>query len=175
MKFLIGSKINHPSFGEGVIFGMDESKYRIYFKEIGEKELAISYDGYELLEAGESTASGGSSISIEDIVSAVENVFEQYSDQPQPVEIGEKWDDGLLILKPGDDNLAVKEIPISTFFGKIISVREKLRVLEQNINNHNSLNDSEKLHLQQYISRTYGSLTTFNVIFANKTDHFSSK
>lgn len=174
MKFTIGSKITHPSFGEGVIFGMDDTKYKIYFRDIGEKELSMSFDGYELIEAGEKPSTG-TAVEMKDIIAAVENVFDQYLDQPKPIDMGDKWDGGTLILKPGDDNLQPKEFPINTFFSKIISVREKLRVLEQNINNHSSLNETEKLHLQQYISRAYGSLTTFNVLFRNKSEHFSSK
>ena len=79
------------------------------------------------------------------------------------------------ILQPYKSDLQSKEIPIDTFFHKITMVRDRLRVLEQNINSHDSLSESEKIHLQQYISRSYGSLTTFNVLFADKADHFSSK
>lgn len=174
MKFTLGSKINHPSFGEGVIFGMDDTKYKIYFKEIGEKELAQTYDGYELLEAAE-PVSGDQPIALEDIVTAVENVFDQYLDAPTPVDMADKWDEGKLIIKPGNEDLQSKEIPLDIFFKKITSVREKLRVLEQNINNHSKLNEGDKIHLQQYISRAYGSLTTFNILFKHKGDQFSSK
>jgi len=78
-------------------------------------------------------------------------------------------------LKPGEEDLQSKEIPIDTFFHKIVMVRDRLRVLEQNINSHEKLSDSDKVHLQQYVSRIYGSLTTFNILFAKKEDHFSSK
>ena len=175
MKFTLGSKINHPSFGEGVIFGIDDIKYKIYFKEIGEKELAKSYDGYQLIEAAVPTSTNQSSLDLEDVINAVENVFEQYLDVPEPIDMADKWDDGVLILKPGNDEFQPKEIPLDVFFKKITSVREKLRVLEQNINNHSKLDEGDKIHLQQYISRAYGSLTTFNVLFKHKGDQFSSK
>lgn len=93
-------------------------------------------------------------------------------DNGSHAELGDKWNGGTLVLKPGDDGLASKELPIETFFHKIVMVRDRLRVREQNINSHKVLSDEEKVNLQQYITRIYGSLTTFNVLFASKDDHF---
>lgn len=75
-------------------------------------------------------------------------------------------------LKPGEEGLKSKEIPIDTFFHKIVMLRDRLRVLEQNINSHAKLSDEDKVNLQQYITRCYGSLTTFNVLFDRKEDWF---
>jgi hypothetical protein len=83
-----------------------------------------------------------------------------------------KFDGGTLVLQPGDTSLQAKEIPIDAFFKKITSVREKLRVLEQKINNHKNLEETEKADLQLYITRCYGSLTTFNVLFKEEEDRF---
>ena len=91
------------------------------------------------------------------------------------VDMGRKWDGGTLILNPADDGLQAKEIPIETFFHKIIMVRDRLRVLEAKLDAHNDLSKTDKVELQQYISKAYGSLTTFNVLFQNKEDQFSSK
>jgi hypothetical protein len=88
------------------------------------------------------------------------------------VELANKWNGGTLILKPASADMKAQEVPLDTFFKKIISVREKLRVLEQKINHHPKLDDTEKLELQQYLSRCYGSLTTFNVLFRNEADKF---
>ncbi|RJQ45995.1 MAG: hypothetical protein C4538_07725 [Nitrospiraceae bacterium] len=88
------------------------------------------------------------------------------------VPIADKWNGGELILKPGKADLQEKSIPIETFFHKIVMVRNQLRVLEQNINASEKLTDSEKVNLQQYITRCYGSLTTFNVLFGDKKDIF---
>ena len=91
------------------------------------------------------------------------------------VELGRKWDGGTVILKPADDSLQPKEIPIETLFHKIIMVRDRLRVLEAKLNAHDQLSKSDKVELQQYVTKAYGSLTTFNVLFQSKEDHFSSK
>jgi len=86
--------------------------------------------------------------------------------------IAPKFDGGTLVLKPADPDLKEKEIPIDAFFKKITSVREKLRVLEQKINNHKNLSETEKADLQRFITKSYGSLTTFNVLFKEDEDRF---
>ncbi len=169
MKSGVGAKINHPSFGEGVIFGYDEDVYRVYFKDVGEKEIAKDFDGYEVIEE---PIIKDKSIDLSDVIDAVQNVFDQYYDVSEIVELGDKWDGGTMILQPSNDDLKSKEVPIETFFHKIVMVRDRLRVLEQNINAHKKLSDEDKVNLQQYISRIYGSLTTFNVLFKNKSQYF---
>ena len=93
----------------------------------------------------------------------------------EDVEMANKWDGGRLELHPGNDTLQSTDLPIDSLFKKVVSVRNQLRVLESKINGHDSLDNGEKIELQQYISRCYGSLTTFNVLFKNKEDKFSSK
>lgn len=86
--------------------------------------------------------------------------------------IGKKWEGGTVIMKPADASLQAKEIPVETFFHKIVMVRDRLRVLEQKINGHAGLSDTDKVEMQQYVTRCYGSLTTFNVLFKDKNDQF---
>ncbi len=168
MSLGIGSRVNHAKFGEGVIVESDGANYKIYFS--GDvKTLSKEFANLEILEKKEADFQP---ISLKDIEKAVENVLSKSSDSNRVYPLGPKWTGGTVTLNPGNAELQEKTISISTFFNKIISVREKLRVLEQNINNHSKLDDQEKLHLQQYITKAYGSLTTFNVLFANKNDQF---
>lgn len=86
--------------------------------------------------------------------------------------LARKWEGGTLVMKPADDAVQGKEVPLETFFKKIVAVREKLRVLEQKINNHPKLDYEDKLELHQQIARAYGSLTTFNILFRDEDDKF---
>ena len=104
------------------------------------------------------------------IVQAVRAVLN--AEQSVSGTIAERWTGGQLVLKPGKAGTQEKAIPIESFFRKIIAVRERLRVLEQRINGHPKLNDEDRLQLQDYITRAYGSLTTFNFLFADAEDRF---
>ena len=111
-------------------------------------------------------------VSLSDIEILLINIIKKYSDLQERVELGNRWSGGTVVLKPGDTSLKPKEIPIDVFFQKVVMLRDRLRVLEQHINANKKLSDEEKLNLQQYITRCYGSLTTFNVLFKYSTDQF---
>lgn len=169
MKLNIGARIEHPLFGEGVVFGVDDVHYRIFFKDQGEKQIGVAYEGFKLLEAAQAVSS---SVELEDVIDAVKNVFDSYYDVTEIVELGDRWEGGTLYLQPEDKSLKPKEIPVENFFHKIVMLRDRLRVMEQKINAHSKMSESEKIELQQYITKIYGSLTTFNVLFKSKKDWF---
>jgi uncharacterized alkaline shock family protein YloU len=172
MDLGIGSQIRHPKFGKGVVVESDASYYKIYFNFTAEvKTIARDFPNFELVEKKESEFQP---ITLAEIEIAVENVIRK--NQPKEdlpkVTLAQKWINGTITINPYNPEMSNKEIPTKTFFHKIVMVRERLRVLEQNINNHEKLDDEDRIQLQQYITRAYGSLTTFNVLFANKDDQF---
>ena len=90
-------------------------------------------------------------------------------------ELGTRWRGGKMVLHPADPTLATKETEIDLFFHKIVMIRNNLRVLEQKINSHEGLSSAEKFDWQQYVTRCYGSLTTFNVLFRDEAGHFGGQ
>ena len=163
----IGSRVKHPAYGNGVIISVDVAAYKCCFMQYGLKHVGKEYSAWEVIDAIEHT----SEVSFTEAEKSLAKILKAWLGVSEKVELGDKWDDGLMILQPGDTNLKSKEIPIDTFFHKIVMVRDRLRVMEQRINS-SKLSDEEKVNLQQYITRIYGSLTTFNVLFKYKEDHF---
>jgi len=164
----IGSRINHPSYGKGVITNVSSKMYWVTFVENGLETLAID-DDFEVIEAVEGEVD---SVSFSEIESSLVEILKRWSDVSEVVPLAEKWRGGQLIIQPKDKTLQSKEISIDTFFHKIVMLRDRLRVMEQKINASKSLEEDEKIDLQQYITRCYGSLTTFNILFKLPTHHF---
>jgi hypothetical protein len=165
----IGSRVRHPQFGDGVIVQIKPEEYMITFMQHGMREIERTYDQLEVIDANDAD---NDLVSLADIEVLLVNVIRKYSDLQERVELGNKWMGGTLTLKPGDTSLKSKEVPIDVFFGKIVMLRDRLRVLEQHINSNKKLSEEDKVNLQQYITRCYGSLTTFNVLFRYTTDQF---
>ncbi len=112
------------------------------------------------------------SVSFSEVEQSLITILRKWSDASSVIPIADKWRGSSLILRPGDDNLADKEISIDTFFHKIVMVRDRLRVMEQKINSSNKLKDQKKVDLQHYIMRIYVSLSAFNVLFKLQSDQF---
>lgn len=165
----VGSRVLHSRHGEGVVAAVKSDIYKIVFPGKGGIDVAKDTAELEVLEYYESDED---QVSVYDITYHIEQVLRKWVDIQDVVLMGEKWRKGTMILQPYDPTLKPKEIPIETFFHKIVMLRDRLRVLEQKINAHPKLEDSEKVEMQQYITRIYGSLTTFNVLFRYTTDHF---
>ncbi|MHA7830102.1 MAG: hypothetical protein ACX93O_03315 [Flagellimonas sp.] len=168
MKLLgIGSRIDHPEYGKGVVTNVSSKHYWVTFLENGLETIDLDAE-FEVIESVEDEVD---SVSFFDVERSLVKILEKWSDTHQKVAIADKWKGGKLVLEP-DDGTANKEIPIETFFHKIVMVRDRIRVMEQKINSSKNLDDQEKVDLQQYITRIYGSLTSFNVLFKTKNDHF---
>jgi hypothetical protein len=170
----IGSRVEHPHFGKGVIVDAATEVYIIWFKsQNGTKSVSKDYTEMRVLEAKEvAESTGASGVSLADMEQALENILDRRLNEFQLVPMGQKWNNGMLILKPADASMQIKEVPIETFFHKIVMVRDRMRLIEQKINAHKVLTDEEKIDLQQYISGVYGSLTTFNVLFKEQHHQF---
>ena len=83
-----------------------------------------------------------------------------------------KWEGATIVIKPADPTLQAKELPVDALFHKVVMVRDRLRVLEQKVNGSTRLSDAEKVEIQSYVTKCYGSLTTFNVLFRDESDKF---
>lgn len=163
----IGSRVNHPAFGDGVVIYVDVVAYKVCFIQFGIKHVGKEYASWRIVEAIPTSEA----VSFTEAEKSLIKILRHFSDITEQVPLGDKWDGGTMVLKPKDDSYKEKEIPIDAFFHKIVMVRDRLRVMEQRINASN-LTDEEKVNLQQYITRIYGSLTTFNVLFKNKEQQF---
>lgn len=165
----VGSRVKHPEFGEGVVIQASSYSYRITFISVGIREISHEFEGLEIIDAAEME---GDLISLYEVEERLINILRKFSDVQETVELGNRWLGGHVLIQPADKNLKPKEIPINAFFGKIILLRDRLRVLEQRINSHDKLTEEDKITMQQYITRCYGSLTTFNVLFKNPKEQF---
>jgi hypothetical protein len=165
----IGTRLQHTKFGPGVIVGVRYATYLISFIHEGLKEIEKTDSHLEEIQPENVTEE------IEthsDMETSLLRILRMWGGFNEVVPLGERWQNGKLIIQPADKTLKPKEIPVEDFFHKIVMLRDRLRVLEQNINSNKTLTDEEKVNLQQYITRCYGSLTTFNVLFRNKEQWF---
>jgi len=165
----IGTRLQHTIHGPGVIVGIRYATYLISFIHHGIIEVDKTDNKLDEIQPENVTEEIETTSQVE---KSLLKILRLWSDVNEVVKLGDRWQGGTLILKPKDSSLKPKEIPIDIFFHKIVMTRDRLRVLEQNINSNKKLSDDEKVNLQQYITRIYGSLTTFNVLFKNKEHWF---
>jgi hypothetical protein len=169
----VGMSVRHPQYGLGTVRTISETTADIQFND-GKRAIAPEPSGLEPAEP--QAAMTGLSVPLKQFVAeTVAVALDKLGlEKPDAVieKLGARWHGGRLVLHPSDPTLQTKEIPLETFFHKIVMVRNNLRVLEQKINAHEKLTDGEKVEMQQYITRSYGSMTTFNVLFKEKEDQF---
>lgn len=165
----IGTRLQHTQHGPGVIVGVKYATYLIAFINTGIKEIDKTDSSLEEIIPENVSAEVETQSETE---KSLLKILKVWGGITETVPLGDKWIKGTMLLQPADKSLKPKEIPIEDFFHKIVMLRDRIRVLEQNINSNKNLADEEKVNIQQYITRCYGSLTTFNVLFKNKEQHF---
>ena len=172
----LNMRVRHPQYGLGIVKRILEHAADIQFDE-GLKTVAPDTSGLVPAEpqAGVTGLEMPLSQFVKDVVSSVIEELGVSKPDAAPEQMGVRWHNGTLILQPADRSLQTKEVPIDVFFHKVVMMRNNLRVLEQKLNAHPQLSDVEKVDLQQYITRCYGSMTTFNVLFRTKEDQFSTE
>ncbi|MDB6110604.1 MAG: hypothetical protein JWR69_2354 [Pedosphaera sp.] len=172
----VGLQVKHPQYGVGTVKTISERTAEIRFDDA---LRTIDPDISGITPAEPSVSVSGLEMPLHQFLEAtVESVIDRLGfEKPGAVveQLGVRWHKGKLVLHPADPTLQTKEVPLEVFFHKLIGVRNQLRVLEQKINANEKLTDGEKVEMQQYITRSYGSLTTFNILFKNKEDQFSTK
>lgn len=169
LLFGIGSRVQHAKLGPGVIIGLKYAQYVVTFMDHGIKEVDKTDPLFESLYT-ENRSTEVETASQAEI--SLLKILRQWSGITEIVPLGERWEGGTMLLQPKDKTQKPKEVPIEVFFHKIVSLRDRIRVLEQQVNSHKKLSDEDKVNLQQYITRVYGTLTTFNVLFKNKEHWF---
>jgi hypothetical protein len=173
---VVGMKVVHPQYGTGVV------------EKISNVDAAIRFDNMlrtvdpELAEVAPAEATAqveGLTVPlkqfVEEAVAATLHRLGFENPNAAAGELGTRWQKGKMVLHPADPALQTKEVPLEIFFHKLVGIRNQLRVLEQKVNSHPALSDGDKVEMQQYVTRCYGSLTTFNLLFRDKEGQFSSK
>ena len=169
-ELTVGTRVDHPRYGEGIISKDKITSYEIFFARGGKIEITKRNEDLEVMDAPAEKPKN--SLTLTEIERVLRFVLEEHSALQEIVSLSDKWTGGNMILQPANPSMKAKEVPIESFFHKIVMVRDRLRVLEQNINSHAGLSDEEKVNMQQYITRIYGSLTSFNILFADKENYF---
>lgn len=164
----VGSRVKHPAYEDGVIIRIHKAVYDVIFIKYGLKQVGKHYDKWEIIEYMEASEE----VTFTEAEKSLLKILKAYNLIREDVSIADKFLNGTIIFKPQDETYSSKEMPIETFFHKLVMVRDRLRVIEQKINSNKELSEAEKVNLQQYITRIYGSLTSFNILFKKNEDNF---
>ena len=171
----IGMRVRHPQYGVGEVKSLTDLAAEISFDDA---RRTIAPASSELSPAEPTAAVSELQVPLSNLIRetahAVVEALGLEKDETIVQGIANRWQNGTLVLRPADASVQAKEVPLETFFHKIVMIRNNLRVLEQKVNASDKLSDADKFELQQYITRCYGSLTTFNILFKKKEDQFSS-
>ncbi len=163
----IGSRVKHPAFGDGVVIRLHVAAYEVCFTQFGIKMVGKENSSWQVVERIPTEEP----VTFTEAEQSLVRILRAWSGvNLENVPLGDRWKGGKMVLQA--EGVQPKEIPVETFFHKIVMMRDRLRVLEQSINAHKKLDDEDKVNLQQYITRCYGSMTTFNVLFRNREDYF---
>ena len=171
----IGMKVRHPQYGIGTVRTISEQTAEIRFDD-GQRTVAPEAAELEPAEAQVDIRGLNQPLHVFVEETARATVAALGLEKPESFieELAVRWHRGKLVMHPADPTLQTKEVELDVFFHKIVMMRNNLRVLEQKINAHEKLGEAEKIDMQQYITRCYGSMTTFNVLFRNKDGQFNT-
>jgi hypothetical protein len=172
----LGMKVRHPQYGIGTVKAIAEHTAEVRFEE-GQRTVEPASAGLEPAEPQVAVTglSQPLALFVQETAAAVVRALGLEKPESVADQMLHRWHHGKMVLHPADPTLQTKEVPLEVLFHKIVMIRNNLRVLEQKVNAHEKLTDAEKVETQQYITRCYGSLTTFNVLFRNKEDQFNTK
>lgn len=169
--FHTGKVVWHADFGTGRVVNVEGGRVTVNFIKAGPKFFGSDEADEALMDSPPPEMEKEEAVDADELKEAIREVLREEG-LVAVATLGDRWDGGELVMRPGKAGLQEKSVPIDTFFHKIVMIRNQLRLLEQNVNNSKGLTESEKVDIQQYITRCYGSLTTFNVLFADKKDWF---
>lgn len=171
----IGMKVRHPQYGVGTVRTISEQTAEIRFDD-GQRTVAPEAAGLEPAEAQVEVTGLSQPLKMFVEETARATVAALGLEKPESFveELAVRWHRGKLVMHPADPTIQTKEVELEVFFHKIVMMRNNLRVLEQKVNAHEKLGEAEKIDMQQYITRCYGSMTTFNVLFRSKDGQFNT-